>query len=62
MKKSIHFIILFVLSIGIAFAQSTKGDPTVGWKNLLKQMDKDKDGKITHYEFMSIYKKKYRSS
>lgn len=33
------------------------GDPTIGWKNMLKQMDKNKDGKITRDEFMSIYKK-----
>jgi Ca2+-binding EF-hand superfamily protein len=57
MKTIINFTIVFILSSGFAAAQNKIGDPTVGWKNMLKQMDKNKDGKITHDEYMAMYKK-----
>lgn len=57
MKNIIALTIIFFLYVGISSAQNKMGDPTIGWKNMLKQMDKNKDGKITRDEFMSIYKK-----
>ena len=57
MKSIFSFMVTLFLCTSIASAQNKMGDPTVGWKNMLKQMDKNKDGKITHDEFMSIYKK-----
>jgi hypothetical protein len=56
--KNILFLIIGTLLLSVFIsAQNKMGDPTVGWKNMLKQMDKNKDGKISHDEFMSLYKK-----
>lgn len=57
MKKLLIISALFSFFAAITLAQPKKGDPTVGWKNMLNQMDKNKDGKITHDEYMVIYKK-----
>lgn len=57
MKNLLIIWVLFALSSSFTFSQVKKGDPTVGWKNMLKQMDKNKDGKITHDEYMAVYKK-----
>ncbi|NWF89850.1 MAG: EF-hand domain-containing protein [Ignavibacteriaceae bacterium] len=57
MKNIIFLLMVLVLSFNISTAQTKKGDPTIGWKNMLKQMDKNKDGKITHDEYMAMYKK-----
>lgn len=57
MKTLINLLIAFLLCFGVISAPNKMGDPTIGCKNMLKQLNKNNDGKISHDEFMYIYKK-----
>jgi hypothetical protein len=66
MKKQILFLLIFIVSTSMAlFAQIPAKEMEKNirqiYKDLLKETDKNKDGKISKDEYLAIYKDKKKA-